>query len=375
MPPPTKQPTDPIERRSPEQLVAHADADRVPATPEGDYTAFRADVAKRGVLVPIEITAENVVLDGRQRLRAALELGRATVPVTVVAVADELDHMLRASIHRRHLTESQRAALVLELEEYIQARENGRRRQCANLVQAPEGAKLPPRGKTREIAAAWAGVSPRLVQDTQTVQEHDPALFERIKRGKVSANVAARQVRRRLRNAQLPPPQPLPEGPFDLILADPPWQLGHPDSPHAPEDHYPTLPLDEIKAIQLPVADDAMLFLWAVSSLLPEALEVMGAWGFEHKTTLCWVKDSIGPGVWLRNRHELLLVGRRGNHPPPDPEDRADSVLEAHRGRHSEKPEQLYRLLERMHPHAAKLELFARRRQPGWAAWGNEVPR
>jgi N6-adenosine-specific RNA methylase IME4/ParB-like chromosome segregation protein Spo0J len=373
MPPPTKQPTAKIERRSPDQLVAHPDADRVPVMPESDYAAFRADVDARGIQVPIEITATNVVLDGRQRLRAARELAHTTVPVVVVSVADELDHMLRASIFRRQVTESQRAALVLELDGYIQARANGRRRQRANLVQAAEVATLPPRGKTRELAARWAGVSERVVQDTQTVQEHDPALFERVKRGEVSANVAARQVRRNRRDQALPPAPPLPEGPFALILADPPWQLGHPNSPHAPENHYPTLPLDEIKALQVPVAEDAMLFLWAVSSLLPEALEVMAAWGFTNKTTLVWIKDWIGPGVWLRNRHELLLVGRRGNHSPPDPEDRADSVLEAARGRHSEKPEQLYQLLERMYPAAAKLELFARRTRPGWTAWGNEV--
>jgi len=100
---------------------------------------------------------------------------------------------------------------------------------------------------------------------------------------------------------------------------------------------------------------------------------VIRAWGFECKTTLCWVKPWIGPGVWLRNRHELLLLGRRGDYPPPDPEDRVDSVLEAPRGRHSEKPERVYELLERMYPQASKLELFARSRRPGWSAWGNEV--
>jgi N6-adenosine-specific RNA methylase IME4 len=169
-------------------------------------------------------------------------------------------------------------------------------------------------------------------------------------------------------------PPPLPQGPFDLLYADPPWQLGHPDSPHAPENHYPTLPLEEIKALKVPAAEDALLFLWAVTALLPEALEVIAAWGFSYKSCLVWVKDWIGPGTWLRNRHELLLVGRRGDHRPPDPEDRVDSVLEAPRGRHSEKPAEVYELLERMYPRASKLELFARGApRAGWAAWGNEV--
>jgi N6-adenosine-specific RNA methylase IME4 len=134
------------------------------------------------------------------------------------------------------------------------------------------------------------------------------------------------------------------------------------------------MPLEAIKALEPPAAQDAVLFLWAVSSLLPEALEVMDAWSFTYKTTLAWVKPRIGPGIWLRNRHELLLVGRRGNHPPPEPEDRADSVLEAPRGRHSEKPTRVYELLERMYPRGSKLELFARGRpRPDWVSWGNEV--
>jgi len=52
---------------------------------------------------------------------------------------------------------------------------------------------------------------------------------------------------------------------------------------------------------------------------------------------------------------------------------RIDSVVDARRGRHSEKPEVFYELIERMYPERSKLELFARRRRPGWSAWGNEV--
>jgi N6-adenosine-specific RNA methylase IME4 len=356
-----------------EELGPHPEADRIPVMPEPEFGAFRADVAERGLLEPIEITAEGIVLDGRQRLRAARELGLESVPVRVLCVEDELEHMLRAALLRRQLTPSQAAALVVELDLYRQLRAEARKRQRANLVQATEVATLPPRGKTRELAACLAGVSARTVQDAATVQEHDPELFERVKQGTVSASVAARQVRRRLRDEQLGASPPFPDGPFELIYADPPWQLGHPDSPHAPENHYPTMDLDSIKAIEVPAAEHAVLFLWAVSSQLEAALQVIRAWGFEYKTTLCWVKPWIGPGVWVRNRHELLLLARRGDYPPPDPEDRVDSVLEAPRGRHSEKPELVYELLERMYPQASKLELFARSRRPGWSAWGNEV--
>jgi N6-adenosine-specific RNA methylase IME4 len=361
-------------RRQVQKLTLHPLADRIPVMPEPEYAAFRADVAVRGIVVPIELTAANVVLDGRQRLRAASELGQETVPVRLVEPADELDYMYRAAIFRRELTASQRAALVVERSEYLGLEAAAQKRQHANLVQAAEGATLPPRGKTRELGAQMAGASARTVQDAVTVRKYDLELFERIKQGLVSAPLAARQVRRRLRDEAPPPAPPLPNGPFDLIYADPPWQLGYPDSPHAPENHYATMEVDSIMALRVPAADDAVLFLWVVSSLLGEALEVVRAWGFECKTTICWVKPSIGLGKWVRNRHELLLVCRRGNYPPPDPEDCVDSVVEAPRGRHSEKPELFYELIEQMYPQASKLELFARSRRAGWSAWGNEVP-
>ncbi len=100
----------------------------------------------------------------------------------------------------------------------------------------------------------------------------------------------------------------------------------------------------------------------------------MHAWGFTYKTNLAWVKPSIGLGRWTRNRHELLLLGKHGNHPCPDPEDLPDSVIEASRGRHSEKPEAAYELIETALPGASKLELFARGTpRPGWVIWGNQA--
>ena len=64
---------------------------------------------------------------------------------------------------------------------------------------------------------------------------------------------------------------------FDLIYADPPRQLGNPDAAKAPEQHYPTMELEQIKAMQPPAAKHAVVYLWAVNSQLPVALEVMPA--------------------------------------------------------------------------------------------------
>src|SRR4051794_31749744 len=92
-------------------LRLHVQAELVPSFPAREFAAFREDIARRGLLVPLEITAADVVLDGRERLRAALELGLESVPVRVLAPSDELEYMLLAAISRRQLSASQRAAI------------------------------------------------------------------------------------------------------------------------------------------------------------------------------------------------------------------------------------------------------------------------
>jgi N6-adenosine-specific RNA methylase IME4 len=367
-------PSSAIESRAPGELRPHEHA-HVPPLTAIARNALRDDIAKRGIVEPLEITANNTVLNGRERLTAAKELAPQQIPVRVVSPPDEVEHIILSALQRRHLTASQRAALALDLDHYRQLRADADKRRRQNLRQNTQRATSPPRGKTRDHVAAWAGVSPRTVQDAATVQRHDPELFDRIKAGEIAADLAARRVRRALRDANLPDPPPLPEGPFELIYADPPWQLGNPDGINAPEQHYPTMALSEIKELEPPACDNAVLCLWAVNCLLPEALELINAWGFTYKTNLVWVKPSIGLGVWTRNRHELLLFATRGQIEVPEPEQRPDSVIEADRGRHSQKPAAAYELIEAAYPHLSKLELFARGTpRAGWQTWGNEPP-
>jgi N6-adenosine-specific RNA methylase IME4 len=133
---------------------------------------------------------------------------------------------------------------------------------------------------------------------------------------------------------------------------------------------------DRIKTINVPsiAAPDCVLFLWATQPTLPQALDVMSAWGFSYKTGFVWVKNHIGLGFWCRNRHELLLLGARGNVPAPAHGTQWDSVIEATRGRHSEKPLIIYDLIESYYPTLPKIELFARSVRPGFDCWGAEAP-
>ncbi len=360
--------------RSIRALRAHASAAIVPAIGRAEFAALRDDIERRGLQEAVLVTAAGVVLDGQLRLRATTELGWEEVPVRVVAPADEVEFMVLAALRRRHLTASQQAALVVELSGYREETERASARKLANLKGQTEGAALPPRGKTRDRAADQAGVSPRTIQDAATVQAADPVLFEQVKEGRIAVDRAARQVRQQQRDAELPPPPPPPEGPFELIYADPPWRLGRPDGSRSIENHYPTMTIEQIAALTVPAAEDAVLFLWAVNGLLPETLEIIRAWGFDYRTNFAWLKDKLGLGQWNRGQHELLLFASRGAVSPPTEDRRLPSVISAPRGRHSAKPETVYDHIEHMYPRLSKLELFARGAgRTGWTSWGNEA--
>jgi len=164
---------------------------------------------------------------------------------------------------------------------------------------------------------------------------------------------------------------------YGVIYADPPWRL-EPYSREtglnrAADNHYPTMTLDEIKALAVPAADDCVLFLWATVPMLLEALAVMEVWGFSYRSHTVWLKPHVGTGFWYRNRHELLLTGVRGDIPAPAPGEQFPSVIEAAVGEHSAKPMAFAEMIEEMFPHLPAIELFARGPRLGWDVWGNQA--
>jgi N6-adenosine-specific RNA methylase IME4/ParB-like chromosome segregation protein Spo0J len=160
---------------------------------------------------------------------------------------------------------------------------------------------------------------------------------------------------------------------FGTIYADPPWRYRNTRTGGAAERHYPTMAVEDIAA--LPVrelaAEQAHLHLWTTNAFLLEAHEVLKAWGFAYAGTFVWCKTQMGLGSCWRVSHEFLLLGVRGDCPFRDHGVR--SWLEVPRRGHSEKPDEVRALVERVSP-GPRLEMFARKVVPGWTVWGNEVP-
>lgn len=159
---------------------------------------------------------------------------------------------------------------------------------------------------------------------------------------------------------------------YKTILADPPWdmeQKGHRGAIR----HYQLMTLDQIK--NMPVASladpkSSHCWLWVTNASLRYGFEVMETWGFTPRSILTWVKPRLMLGNYLRNATEHLLFGTMGKAPV---QFKAQPTwLFAPLQDHSHKPEEQYPVIERVSP-GPYLELFARRRQPGWDAWGDEI--
>lgn len=225
-------------------------------------------------------------------------------------------------------------------------------------------------GPATFTSSEGSGIARMDRQRFRALAEHEDAVLALLDQGITKRAQILRRLEQRARAAEAPP---LPAGPFGVLYADPPWRYDDATPNRAVENHYPTMAVEDICALDVPAADDAALFLWATAPKLREALAVVDAWGFTYRTNAVWVKPQLGMGYWVRGRHELLLIAKRGDMRPPTEDARPPSVFLARRAQHSAKPPEVYGLIERMYPHLPRVELFARTTRDGWACWGNEV--
>lgn len=171
---------------------------------------------------------------------------------------------------------------------------------------------------------------------------------------------------------------------YNTIVADPPWipDLGGNWRARVdkgrPQRFYALMELDDIKELVVPANEQAHLYLWAITSHVDWGFEVAKAWGFKPVTMLTWCKPGLGVGRFRCNTEHVIVARKGPRHGNPfGNSGRTGQVTNGTwfqwpRGRHSQKPEAFYDLVERISP-GPYLELFARRQRVGWTVWGDEV--
>jgi len=355
----------------------HPVADIFPMMDEPEYEALKQDIMEHGLLEPVWLY-EDQILDGRNRWLACQQLEKEA-KTREYKGKDPVAFVVSMNLKRRHLNSGQKATAAVSALPFLeeQAKERQGTRTDLTSVNSLTEVDL---GRANQKAAELFNTNRQYVEYAKTLAAEEPYLFEQVREDQITLPQAMRKVRRAkvlgsIEQKNVPLDGSL--GKFSIVYADPPWEYDFsPSDSRSVENQYPTMPLEDIKI--LPVEDvcseDALLFLWCPPAFAKKAIAVLEAWGFSYRTNMVWVKPSIGAGQWVRQQHELLLIGRKGKFPTPEQEYRVPSVFQAERGKHSEKPPIVYGLIEQMYPDMRRIELFARDRREGWVAWGNQAP-
>lgn len=202
-------------------------------------------------------------------------------------------------------------------------------------------------------------------------------------------------VKQRTQQRSLGKPYPdLPNKKYDILYADPPWhyngkvQFDKSSKNRKELDRsktifistagfrYPTMKKEELMKIPITniCKDDCLLFMWATSPHLEQAIELGSAWGFEYRTVgFVWNKMNHNPGKYTLSNCELCLVFKKGRIPQPRGARNIRQLIEVPRTKHSEKPPEVADGIKKMFPHHKRIELFARKNVEDWDSWGLDV--
>ncbi len=376
----------------------------------GDFSELAKSIAEIGILQPIVVARDMTLIAGLHRLRACESLGWEEIPAVIVDIeglrlelAQIDENLCRNDLtvleRGEHLSKRKRIYEFLHPEtkkggdrKSDEAKSN-RNNFASFSDDTAAKTKLTPRTIQHEVQIAEK-IDPEVkdairktdIADSKTdllelarlSPEKQKAVVARISSGEADTFKAALANENRQERTDKVATIAAGNTPIDgvkpcpIVYADPPWEYGNTSSAGAVADEYPTMPLADICALKVPATKDAVLFIWATSPLLPEAMEVIRSWDFTYKGSMVWDK-GMGTGNWVLNCHELLLIATRGDMPPPQPANRPKSVVSEARGKHSAKPETFAQLIERMYPGVPKVEMFARKARPGWTVWGNQA--
>jgi N6-adenosine-specific RNA methylase IME4 len=367
-----------------------------------EFEELVSDIRAHGLRQPIWIDGDRKIIDGRNRFLACKKAGVEPQFRKWNGKGSLSSFVISMNLQRRHLTQSQKAFVALqimpELAKEAAARQrsgkgpdgSGGRGKKKNLgANVPEGLARPTKPKAaeraRDKAAKQVGLGARYVSDAEKITREAPDLVDEIKAGRKSIPEAKRVIKDRKRESVRTDNKklvemvaPLPKDPhqqYQAIVIDPPCDWGDEgdvDQLGRARPTYETMSIE--KLMELPVGDlaekNAHMYLWITNRSLPKGFDLLTKWGFRYVTTLTWCKPSFGMGNYFRGSTEHVLFGVRGSLPLLRKD--VGTHFEALRpGRHSAKPDEFYTLVESCSP-GPWLEMFARSTRSGWAAWGAE---
>eukprot|EP00924_Labyrinthula_sp_SR-Ha-C_P007630 snap_masked-scaffold_42-processed-gene-2.9-mRNA-1 protein AED:0.14 eAED:0.14 QI:0/-1/0/1/-1/1/1/0/317 len=169
---------------------------------------------------------------------------------------------------------------------------------------------------------------------------------------------------------------------FDVILTDPPWQLATHNPTRGVALGYNQLSDDFLLNIPFgKLQDNGYIFIWIINAKFELALKMLEKNGYEFIDEIVWVKTTVNRrlarshGFYLQHGKESCIVGRKGKDPVGVKKNVDIDVLFSQRSGQSQKPVELYQMIERLVPNGSFLEVFGRRNnlRNFWTTIGNEL--
>jgi len=358
---------------------------------KGDELQALADDIQAHGLRDAVYLYEGKILDGRNRASACSIVGvKLRVKEFQGSRIEALAFVWSENLHRRHLNSGQTAVAEVKREKLHKsyAREIEKMK-----AEQPKGGR-PKKGKkpaqqitpvvsrmdrqTSTIRAKAVGTNRRYLEAAKRLLDEAPERLIPVEKKEKTLSQVLREEKREEVQAGL---DDLPSDKYRIFYADPPWKYGSSgaisdqDAYSRVERHYPAMSIAKLCAMDVKsiATKNAVLFLWVTSPLLAECWPVIKAWGFKYKTSFIWDKVKHNYGHYNSVRHELLLICTRGSC-TPDTKKLCDSVVSIERTKkHSEKPEEFRKIIEKLYTKGKRIELFARTKVKGWERWGNEA--
>ncbi len=357
----------------------------IPPLTGEEYNTLRDSIKSEGVRDAV-VLWNDIVIDGHNRYSIATELGIdfKTASKEFESRDKVKEWIILNQFGRRNLTPFQRAELALVYKGLFvaKAKENlsltggDKKSGCQNS----DKPIINPIDTKKEISKI-ADVSHDTIYKVEKIKaKATDETINKVRSGNISINEAFKQVKTEEKKKEIEDKKieldiealQQPEGLFDVIVIDPPWNYGtqYNAGTRRVANPYPEMTTEEISNIELPAKDDCVLYLWATHKYLFEAKKIMDNWGFEYKATLVWNKEQMGMGDWFRMQCEFCLVGIKGK--PLFANQSERDIINEQRREHSRKPEAFYEMVNRLNA-GRKLDYFSRTSRDGWSVYGNET--
>ncbi len=346
---------------------------------DAEYDALKADIAKRGIMVPAELDQDGNVLDGHHRMKIADELGIEcpTVMRTFDTESDKREHVLKMNLLRRHLDAlswAEAFTRLLEVRGVGRGHGANQGKHSATVAECAEELGVPERTARHRLSLL------DLPEDEKSkVREGDKSAKQALQQqARIQKEEKREERREENREKVAESPNPAESGAqYATILIDPPWSWddeGDADQLGRARPTYATLSKDQLLSLPLPdLSDvDCHLYLWITNRSLPKGFDLIERWGFRYVTMLTWPKPSFGLGNYFRGQTEHVLFGVRGSQMLLRKD--ASTLLPTWgrgKGGHSSKPPEFYDFIESCSP-GPYLEMFSRVRRDGWSSWGED---